>query len=80
MGRSRRQPQITPRGCGFDSIEPSACWPMSEVCRRMGWGRRTREKARADGLRVLRIGRVDYVRGAWLAAYLSTKAEGNGQV
>lgn len=72
LPRPRRPRLAAPpaRGCGFDAIHPTALWPMAEVARRMGWERRSREKAVRDGLRTMMIGRIAYTRGVWLLEWI----------
>ena len=42
---------------------------VSELCKRLKWGRRSRAKAIEEGLRVIRHGRIDYCIGEDVLAY-----------
>jgi hypothetical protein len=45
------------------SVRADEVLPAAELRRRLAWGRKSYTKAIADGLRVVRYGRVDYVLG-----------------
>jgi len=78
MRKSNPVPE-QPRG----SITAAEIMLVREACLRLGWARKTLTHAKKTGLRTIRFGRFDYVRGADILSFFSRLAEpqasGEGQ-
>lgn len=61
------------------SIRSDEILPAAELRRRLAWGRKTYSKARAEGLRAIRYGKADYVRGCDLVEFFRHLAERQAQ-
>ena len=69
----------TPTRPGFGSVHIGEILPVRELARRFGLGRRTVTKLKAMGLKTIRIGRIDFVRGVDVVDLFDGLAEGGGQ-
>jgi hypothetical protein len=82
--KPRGQNQAGPhrRGPSGEPIRADELLPWSALHDRLGWGSRTISKARAQGLRVLRFGGRQWVKGADIIAFLDAHplagVQGNG--
>ena len=68
---------------GFGSIVAGEILPLREAARRLGWERKTIAHAKRAGLRSVRFGRFDYVRGVDVLDFFAKLADqqagrGNG--
>ena len=67
----KRLPEKAPSG----SVRSGELLLMREACRRLGWERKTLAHAKREGLRTIRFGRFDYVRGADILTFFAAIAE-----
>ncbi len=76
-----KRPIGKPATAGPGSIRADELLLMREACRRLGWERKTLAHAKKTGLRTIRFGRFDYIRGLDLCdffAKLAERQEGGG--
>jgi hypothetical protein len=53
-----------PATVGYGSVHADEILPVRELCRRLGWERKTLAHARRAGLRTVQFGRLSCVLGA----------------
>jgi len=57
------------------SVKDGELLLVRELCHRLGWERKTLVHAKRDGLKTIRFGRWDYVRGKDALAFFDQLAE-----
>jgi hypothetical protein len=68
-----RPPEKPPTRYG--SISDSELLLVRELCRVLAWERKTLAHAKREGLRTIRFGRFDYVRGRDVLAFFDKLAD-----
>jgi hypothetical protein len=59
----------------YDSIVPGELMLVRELCRRLGWQRKTLSHAKQVGLKTIRFGRFDYCLSSDVIAFFSRLAD-----
>lgn len=68
MTNSARPKKTSAAGNGV--LDPTLMYRTSALCGALGWGERTWRRARREGLRILKFGRIRYVKGSDAIAFL----------
>ena len=77
-GGTMRKPKDTTPPTSHDSVSASELLMVRELCRRLGWERKSLAHAKREGLRTVKFARFDYVRGADVLAFFDKLAEQQG--
>jgi hypothetical protein len=67
-----------PPTIGYGSIRADEVLPVRELCRRLGWQKKTLSHARREGLQTIQFGRLAYALGADVVRFFQRLRDGQG--